>query len=167
MKTIIERLFRCFDSKNTEREIEDELRFHLELLTEEHLQAGITLPEAERAALKRFGNVELIKNQCVEISKRNQPLMRVLKSFLIIIFLTGVLTRIYSANIYGKQIADMLMLIGALGGLLLHIRGLSWSSFVSNDENSSPLGLSDIEQMPFAANSRKELSPIERVIADD
>lgn len=167
MKIIIARLFKLFDRKNIEREIGDELSFHLELLMEEYLREGMTPEEAERAALKRFGNVELIKNQCVEISKRSHPLLRVLKSFLIVIFLTGVLTRIFSTDIYGKQIGNMLMLISALSGLLPYIRGSRRASFVSGEENPSPLGLSDIEQLPFTANIRRELTPLERVITDD
>ena len=167
MKTMRWRLLRHFDRRNVEREVENELRFHLELLTEENLRRGMTPEKAEGEALKRFGNVERIKNQCVEISKRSRAVVRVLKSFLVVIFLAGVLTRISSADIYGKQIGNMLMTIAALGGLLIYLRGLRFSGFVPESRNSSPLGLSDADQMPFAANDRKEFTPIERVIADD
>ena len=68
MKAAITRLYHRFDREVIERQIEEELRFHLELLTEQHLQQDMSLAEAKDAALKRFGNVELIKDQCVEIS---------------------------------------------------------------------------------------------------
>lgn len=161
------RLFKRSDRRNVEREVENELRLHLELLTEENLRRGMTLAEAEREASRRFGNVERIKDQCVEISRRSRPLMRVLKSFLIVVFLTGVLARISGTDIYGTQIGNMLMIIGALGGLLLHLRGLRFTGFVPKDEDSSPLGLGDIGRMPFASNDRKEFTPLERVIGDD
>ena len=168
MKTKIARLFNRFNRrKDVEREVENELRFHLELMTEANLQRGMTLKEAEEEASKRFGNVERIKNQCVEISERSYPMMRVLKSFLIIVFLGGVLTRIFSADIYGKQIGNMLMAIAALGGLLLYIRGLRPLSFVPTNENSSPLGLSGVEETLFAAKTQKKSTPLERIIADD
>lgn len=167
MKTMTARLFKRFDSKNIEIEVEDELNFHLEMLAQENLRHGMILQKAEDEALKRFGNVERIKNQCVEISKRSHPLMSILKSFFIIVFLAGVLARVSSADIYVKQIGNMLIAIAALSGLLIYIRGLRSSSFVPKDENSAPLRLIDNEQMPFAANARKEFTPIERVIADD
>lgn len=160
-------LFGRVDRQSAEREVEYELRFHLELLVEENLRQGMTFDEAERAALESFGNVELIKNQCVEISKRSRPLMRVLKSFLVAVFLAGVLTRVSSADIYGKQIGNMLITIAALGGLLVYLRGLRFFSFVPKDENSSPLGLREVEQTAFAANDQTKFSPLERVIADD
>ena len=165
---MIARLFKRFNHRDVEREVENELRFHLELLTEENLRRGMTLKEAEQEASKRFGNVERIKNQCVEISERSRPAMRVLKSFLIVVFLGGVLARISSADIYGKQIGNMLMAIAALGGLLLYIRGLRFNGFAApTNENSSPLGLSDAQQVPFAAKTQKKSTPLERVIADD
>lgn len=167
MKTMIAHLFKRFNHRDVEREVENELCFHLELLTEANLQRGMTLKEAEKEAAKRFGNVERIKNQCVEISERSRPVMRVLKSFLIVVFLGGVLARILSADIYGKQIGNMLMAIAALGGLLIYVRGLRPLSFVSTNENSSPLGLSDVEQTPFATDNRKKSTPLEQIIADD
>jgi hypothetical protein len=128
----------------------------------------MTLKEAEEEAAKRFGDVERIKNQCVEISERSCPSMRVLKSFLIVVFLGGVLARIFSADIYGKQSGNMLMAIAALGGLLLYIRGLRPLSFAApTNENSSPLGLSDAEQTPLATKNQKKSTPLERIIADD
>ena len=167
MKIMVAHFIGRFYRNSIECEVENELRFHLELLTEEHLRQGMTLQEAEREALKRFGNIERIKNQCVEISKRNHPLMRVLKSFFILVFLIGVLARVFSTNIYGEQIGNLLILIAALSGLLLYIRGSRESSFVLDNKNSLPLGLEVVEQTPLDSNDCKELTPLERVIADD
>lgn len=168
MRNLTTRLFKRFNRREAEREVENELRFHLELLTEANLRRGMTRKEAEEEAAKRFGNVERIKNQCVEISERNCPSMRVLKSFLIAVFLGGVLARVFSAEIYGKQIGNMLLVIAALGGLLIYIRGLRPLSFAApTNDNSLPLGLSADDQTSFAANSRKKSTPLERIIAGD
>ncbi|HXM36882.1 MAG TPA: permease prefix domain 1-containing protein, partial [Pyrinomonadaceae bacterium] len=88
------RLFKRFDRDQIEREIDEELRLHIELLTQEHLQKDLSLTEATDAALKRFGSVERVKEQCVEISRSNGPLMRALKALLIPVFLFGVLLRV-------------------------------------------------------------------------
>ena len=93
MKAVEGRLFKRLNREQIECEIEEELRLHLELLTDEHLQQDLSLTEARNAALKRFGNVEQIKDQCVEISSSSRPSIRALKSFLILVFLLGVLVR--------------------------------------------------------------------------
>jgi hypothetical protein len=167
MKTIITSLFKRFDRKNIELEVEDELDFHFELLVQENLRQGMTLEKAENEALKRFGNIGRIKNQCVEISKRSHSFLQALKSFLIVVFLAGVLVRVSNADIYGKQIGNMLIVIAALSSLLLYIRGLRYLSFIPKGENSLPLGLSDNKQMPFAAYDRRGFTPVEHIIADD
>ena len=56
--------FKYFDSDYTRREIDEELRFHLERLTEENLRLEMSLDQAQDAALKRFGNVYKIKTEC-------------------------------------------------------------------------------------------------------
>ncbi|MFN2567634.1 MAG: ADOP family duplicated permease [Gemmatimonadaceae bacterium] len=47
-----------------ERELEAELRFHLEMEMEKHVRAGLTPGEARRAALVVFGGVERVKEEC-------------------------------------------------------------------------------------------------------
>jgi len=167
MADVIARLLRRSDRKNVQREVEEEFHFHLELRIQEHLRQGMTLEEAKDEALKRFGNVERIKNQCVEISRRSQPFVRALKSFFIVVFLVGVLARIFSADIYGRQAGNMLIVIAALSRLLLHVRVSSLPSFISKNENTSPLRLSRAERMPVAVNDRRELTPVERVISGE
>ena len=44
-----------------ERELEDEMRFHLEMKTEENLAAGVETEEARYAARRQFGNLTLLK----------------------------------------------------------------------------------------------------------
>lgn len=167
MREVIARLFKRLNRKEVEREVASELRFHLESLIEEYLRRGMTLAEAEEATLKRFGDIEPIKDQCVAIRRRSHPFMRAVKSFLIAVFLFGVLARIFSADIYDRQVGNMLMMIAALGRLLIHARGLSLSSFIPKNETSSPLRLSADGRISIPVKDRKELTPLERVIADE
>ena len=76
MKDLTRRLFNPTSSDAIEREVEEELRFHLDSLTEQQLQNVDTLEEARAAALRRFGNVEQVKDECVEISERRRPFTR-------------------------------------------------------------------------------------------
>jgi len=160
------RLLKSLNSKDVKREVEDELQFHLELATQAHIQQGMSSEIAKSAAFKRFGDVERIKNQCVEISRRSHPLMRAVKSFLILVFLTGVFARVFSADIYVMQSGTMLIAVAALSRLLLYARGLSPSSFLSKDETSSPLMLNTGSQTLIAVYNESVRTPIERVISD-
>ncbi len=50
--------------EQTSRELDEELQFHIERQTEEFVAAGMSPPEARRAALIEFGGVEFIKEEC-------------------------------------------------------------------------------------------------------
>ena len=153
-----------FDPDQARREIDEELRFHLDLLTDEHCLPDVPFAEARDAALRRFGNVEQIKNECVAISRRRHPAVRLLKSFLLLVFLAGVLVRVFSPEYHLTRVGDILMAVGVLGRLWLYVRGLNPSRFLSEANDSSPLKLND-SQMPFTAYDQKERTPVERVIS--
>jgi hypothetical protein len=150
---------RLFDrNEEIEREVEEELRFHLELL-EEHFQQASSFADARASALKRFGNVERIKDQCVEISKRQRPFTRALKSFLILIFLTGIFVRIFGTELHVMRVGDMLIAIAAMGRLFLYVRGLNPSGFRPKADASSPLMLNSTTKTPaslFEVNTFSE-----------
>jgi putative ABC transport system permease protein len=52
---------------SVEREMEEELRFHLRMRAEENARRGMTPEEAERAALRSFGSWERIREACRDI----------------------------------------------------------------------------------------------------
>jgi hypothetical protein len=160
------RLFKRFDSEQIRGEVEEELRFHLELLTEALLQQDMSQEEANAAALRRFGNVDQIKSQCVQISRKNRPVIRALKSFLILVFLMGVLVRVFSPEYHVTHVGDILIAVGVLGRLLVYVRGLNPSSFLSRPETSSLLMLNDNGEASIAAYDQRKRTPVERVISD-
>ena len=84
----------------------------------------------------------------------------VLKSFLILVFLAGVLLRVFVAEYHVKHCADILIAVGILGRLLLYVRGLNPSSFLSKPETSSPLMLNDKAQTSIAAMTRESARPL-------
>ena len=51
-----------------EREMDKELRFHLEMQIEENVRRGMSRSEARKAALRCFGGVEKIKEECRDVS---------------------------------------------------------------------------------------------------
>src|SRR5262249_48014285 len=67
------RLRALFKVKRTEREMERELGFHLEMETEENIRRGMSPEEARLEALRNFGGGERFKEECRDV-KRNRPL---------------------------------------------------------------------------------------------
>jgi hypothetical protein len=128
MEAVITRLFKRLDRKKIEGDVEEELRFHIEMLRRAHIQRGMSQEAANDAALERFGDIERIKGQCVEISRRSRPFIRALKSFLIMVLLTGVFVRALSADISVNHVGESLIVVAVLGRLLLYARGLGPSS---------------------------------------
>src|SRR6266581_3633957 len=54
-----------------ERELTDELRFHLEELVEEKVTKGMTPEEARYAALRELGGLEQVKEECRDMRRVN------------------------------------------------------------------------------------------------
>src|SRR5947208_15942513 len=53
-----------FRKQNVEKELSDELRFHLEKLIEEKVAKGMMPEEARYSALRELGGVEQVKEEC-------------------------------------------------------------------------------------------------------
>ena len=54
------------------REVETELGFHIQMRTRANIEAGMTPDEAERAALRSFGDFDAVKANCCE-TRRSFP----------------------------------------------------------------------------------------------
>ena len=106
-------------------EVEEELRFHIEMLERKYALQGMPDAYAKAAALKRFGNLERVKKQCLDIRRRNSLLQRVLKMFSIFIAFTGLSINTFSSDYKVARIGSMLIMIAVSGRLLLYVRGLS------------------------------------------
>ena len=157
-------LFQRFDNQQATREIEDELRFHLDCLTDEHCRQAMPTDQARSKAEERFGNFEQIRDECVEISMRNNLQTRALKCLLILIFLAGALVHVLGTEYHVTRMGDVLMMIGLLGRLLVYVRGLRRSSSFSDATDTSPLKL-NVSPTSFTAYDQKMRTPVERVIS--
>jgi predicted permease len=60
------RLCGLLRAKNLERDMDEELNFHLQMEIAENLRKGMNAPEARLAALRRFGGLVQIKETCRE-----------------------------------------------------------------------------------------------------
>lgn len=118
-------------------DVEEELRFHLEMLERKFAQQGMSTAEAKTAASIRFGDLEKIKQQCVDISSRNSLARRVFKTLLILLALTGLAVHVLSADLNVAHIGDTLIMIAISGRLLLYVQGLKPSTFLARAKETS------------------------------
>jgi len=138
MKTSIADLFKNFNRKQMTFDVEDELQFHIQMLERKYVQDGMSAAAARAAALRRFGSIERAMKQCVNIRSRNSLLRRILKTSLILLGLTGLSIRIISSDLKVDHIGDILIMIAIFGRLLLYVRGLSPSTFLSGTNETCP-----------------------------
>ena len=66
-KVLLDRLRALRDSDAVHREIDEEMRFHLDMRTEENIRRGMSPEDARRAAERRFGRLTRIKEMGYEV----------------------------------------------------------------------------------------------------
>jgi len=157
-------LSRRLHSRRTRLEVDEELQFHLDLLTEELCRQDMSREEAQAAALGRFGNVAQIRDECVRIARRNHPLVSALKWFLGFVFVTGVLVRIFGAEYHLIRVGNILMTVGVLSRLLIYLRVMSPSKYFSKPDDSSLIKLND-SSLSLSAYDDTKRTPVERLIS--
>ena len=60
LRVLFHRLRALFRKRNLERDMDEEIRAHLEMQIEEYRRQGMTAEEARYAALRKFGGVEQV-----------------------------------------------------------------------------------------------------------
>ena len=154
------------ERKNVEQTVEEELQFHVDLLTQQFIQQGLLLEEAREAAKKRFGDMSEVKNECVKIGERNNSFLLLLKVGLLSLFLSGVLVRIFIPGVNFRHLADLLMAVAVLGRVFMYVRGLNPSFFLPKQNTLSRLRLTNTGEPAISGYDHQALTPLERVISD-
>ncbi|HWF90057.1 MAG TPA: permease prefix domain 1-containing protein [Pyrinomonadaceae bacterium] len=133
MKVALRNILLRPNRTKTAFEVEEELQFHVEMLERKYAQQGMPDAHANAAALKRFGNFERVKKQCVAIRRRNSLLRRVVKISAILVAVTGLSIHTFSSDYKVAHIGSILIMIAVSGRLLLYVRGLSPVTDTPND----------------------------------
>lgn len=166
LRGFIKRWKGLFGGAEIQRQVAEELRFHFEMLTEDYQELGMSKEAAREAASRRFGDRERVEAECVEISRRNRPAVRLLKLLLLLFFVSGLWLRMVSTVIQFKQLADLLMATAVLGQLLLHVRGPRAAGSRSLKE-SLPFSILGLRASPSIETYDEEgRTPVERLVAD-
>ena len=65
-----------FWGSNISEDVDDELRFHIEMRTREYVAKGLTPERARAAALDRLGHISTAREQCVVIGEERERMQR-------------------------------------------------------------------------------------------
>ena len=110
------------------REVETELRFHIEMRTRANIEKGMSPDEAQRAARQRFGDFVDIKSSCCEIRRSfpfNTSLLR-MGLHIAMAALAGA-AALWTVNTPHHNLPSLLFLLGL-------IAVLTYSFFVARQE---------------------------------
>ncbi len=66
------KVFRIFGERQIRREVDDELAFHLEMRTQRLIDGGLPRDAAEREALRQFGDVDGVRENCVTMDEARE-----------------------------------------------------------------------------------------------
>jgi len=172
--------WRCPDEM--EREVETELRFHIEMRTRANVEQGMRPDDAQRAALQSFGDFERVRNNCCEIRRSlpfdSTPLRMGLH--IAVAVLAG-LAALWAVNVPHHNLTGVmrqLIAIAVLAYLFIVVRGAS-SKRRSNSEHvngvlvtpsemfraskSLTSDMSDVPSAKITAYDEQGRTPVERV----
>jgi len=144
-------------------EVDEELRFHLDMRAGEYERRGVSSEKSRAMAEARFGDVEKIRTECIQISSRKSVSIWLLNSVFLMSFVVGFFLRMLVPEMHVHRVGDVMMMIGGLGVLLVYVKQAGTRVL-----NSSPkpfrLGLNNTPPVAFDEQGR---TPFDRVRADD
>ncbi len=165
MKDVLDKLLGRARRNSIANEVDEELQFHIAHRAEAYELEGISPEESLRRAEERFGDIERIREQCVQISSQNSAGVWAMKIVFAVTFLVGVLIRTLTLDFRVTRIGDILMAIAVLGGLLLYGRRLGAIRFNSENE-SVRLGLTNRTNSTPRSFDEQGKTPFDRVRSD-
>jgi len=160
------------------REVETELRIHIEMRTRANVEQGMSPDDAQRAALQSFGDFEQVRNNCCEI-RRSLPFDATplrMGLHITIAVLAG-LAALWAVNVPHHTLTGVmrqLIAIAVLGYLFIVVRrARSKGRFDSEQLNgvlvapsetfSANKSMSDAPSAKITAYDEQGRTPVERV----
>jgi hypothetical protein len=161
----VSNLLNLFKRKRTiEVEVDEELRFHIDMQTDDYAFRGLSREKSKAMAEARFGDVKKIRTECIRISSGRTVLVWLLNSVFLLSLLIGLFLRVLAEELHVNRIGQLMMMIGGLGILLVYAKQAGAMVFKSNTQTFQ-LGLKK-PSVPLSFDE-KGRSPFDRVRTDD
>jgi hypothetical protein len=116
VRNLLADLSNTFRRPSLEAEIDDELRFHIDMRIAENRAAGMTPDEAKADALRRFGDLAKIRAKCLAVDRQNLTSGKHLLLRVVIVF--GIVLRVSNINEGINVFGQMVVILGVLCSLL-------------------------------------------------
>jgi hypothetical protein len=179
--SIIKSILRRLQAGTFEREIEEELQFHIEMRTRDNIAAGMSPEEAKNNALRRFGDFDHVNAECRHISREKLMggmNMKAMRGITWVMLGSGLTLYLTSEVHTVRQVGQVLICIAVLWWLLLYLHATQPDQHRINQHleaaEQMPLGLSasgdgftDPARQPVVAHDDQGGSPVERLFAED
>lgn len=164
------------------REVEAELRFHIEMRTRANIEGGMKPREAQRAAEQSFGDFDEVKTSCCEISRSLLFDTTVLKMgmYITIAVLAGG-AALWTVNMPHNNVASVLWQLAAIAVLarvfVVGRRAISTKRFQADracgfmaagetlrEEKDSPDDVCERHSAGIPAHDEQGRTPVERML---
>jgi hypothetical protein len=179
IKSILRRLGAPVRGKAAGREVEDELRFHIEMRARDNVAAGMSPEDAMADAMRRFGDFDQIRAVCEEVRKeRLAGIMNVIKGGAWLILGCGLMLKMSSTIVAFRNVGDFLIVIALLWRLLIHLREMQPDRrrFVAAEHPPPSIlhTIGDLSASGFTEDAPRAVptydkdgrTPVERLISD-
>ena len=149
------------------REVETELRFHIEMRTRANVEGGMKPHDARTAAVQSFGDFQRVKNSCCEI-RRSPPFDSTLFKMglhITLAVLSG-LAALWAVNVPHHNLTGLmrqLIAISVLAYLFIVVRRAKAQRFRSNKSLTSDL--LDASSAKITAYDEQGRTPVERMFS--
>src|SRR6266540_2168470 len=180
IKSILRRLGAPVRGGAAGREIEDELRFHIEMRSRDNIAAGMSPEDAVADAMRRFGDLDQIRAVCEEIRKeRLAGIMKMIKGCAWVVLGCGLMLKMSSKIFAIQNVGDFLILIALLWRLLIHLREMQPDrrpvitadqpppSIIHTIGDLSVSGFTEDTPKPVPTYDKAGRTPVERLISDE
>jgi hypothetical protein len=163
------------------REVETELRFHIEMRTASNIESGMTPDEAKTAAVQSFGDFEQVKTECCELQRSLLNSMPLKMGLHITIAILAGLAALWAVNVPHHNFSGVMrqvIAIAVLGYLFVVVRRARSEPRSDNDHlngaraapsetlhvnRSLTSGMLDTSSGKFAAYDEQGRTPVERM----
>ena len=161
------------------REVETELRFHIQMRTRANIKSGMTPEDAETAAAESFGDFERVKNSCCEIRRSlpfdSLPLKMGLHITIAVLMGLGALWAVNVPHHNFTGVMRQLIAIAVLAYLFIVVRRARLERRSLSDHVSSALAapseafranqslMSDMSPEKITAYDEQGCTPVERM----
>ena len=163
--------------RQTEREIEEELRFHIEMRTRENVGQGMPPEQAAADALRRFGDYQRVRGLCHQVKEEESLSVRAWKGLTWLLAGCGLTLQGVSEILSVQKVGHVLLVIALAWRLLIHLRGLrpatrpeeigSGNRLISAVQaDGKALGLGEGGGPQAAPYDERGQTPVERLLED-